>query len=132
MPKQLRAIARIALRPMPLAIGLAFTHCAMAETSPYYIGVSQAFTHDNNVFRRPDNGTLPVLADTLSSTGLLGGIDQPFGRQHFFANGTAATNRHKNLDQLNNTSYGLAAGLDWSTVERLSGNVRASANQSLA
>src|SRR5207245_3758172 len=98
MPKDLRVIARIAVRPMSLALGLAFTNCAMAEANPYYIGVSQAFTHDSNVFRRPDNGTLPVVADTVSSTGVLGGIDQPFGRQHFFANGTAAMNRHKNLD----------------------------------
>jgi hypothetical protein len=132
MPKELHVIARIAVRPLSLAIGLGFTNGVLAEANPYYIGVSQAFTHDSNVFRRPDNGTLPVVADTVSSTGLLGGIDQPFGRQRFFANGTAAVNRHKNLDQLDNTSYGLATGLDWSTIERLSGNVRLSANQSLA
>lgn len=102
------------------------------SANPYYIGVSQAFTHDSNVFRRSENSTLPIVSDTVSSTGILGGIDQPFGRQRFYANGTAATNRHRNQEQLNNTSYGLAAGLDWSTIERLSGNVRVSANQSLA
>lgn len=132
MPKELHVIARTVVRPLSLAIGLAFTNCAMAEADPYYFGVSQAFTHDSNVFRRPDNGLQPVVADSVSSTGLLGGIDQPFGRQRFFANATAAVNRHKNLDQLDNTSYGFAAGLDLSTIERLSGKVRVSANQSLA
>ena len=102
------------------------------SANPYYFGVSQAFTHDSNVFRRSENSTLPIVADTVSSTGILGGIDQPFGRQRFYANGTAATNRHRNQEQLNNTSYGLAAGLDWSALERLSGNLRLSANQNLA
>lgn len=134
MPKQLRAVVRLALRPLPLAIGLLGANCALAEegANPYYFGVSQAFTHDDNIYRRSDNGTLPIVADTVSSTGLLGGIDQPFGRQRFYANGNINTNRHKNQEQLNNTSYGLSAGLDWSTIERLSGNVRLSANQSLA
>jgi len=142
---------------LALAIGLCLTHAAIAQDAggsssgsgsdsrtstssdastsqpnPYYIGASQSFTHDSNVFRRSENSTLPVVSDTVSSTGILGGIDQPFGRQRIYANGTAATNRHRNQEQLNNTSYGLAAGLDWSALERLSGNVRLSANQSLA
>ena len=35
-------------------------------------------------------------------------------------------------DQLDNTSYGLNAGLDWSTIERLSGSLGVSLNRSLA
>lgn len=139
MPRNnMSAVVRVAMRPLPLALGLALG-LALAQgawaqdaASPYYVGVSQAFTHDNNVFRRADNGTLPVIADTTSSTGVLAGIDQPFGRQRFYANGTAATNRHRNQEQLDNTSYGLTAGLDWSTIERLSGNVHLTTNQSLA
>ena len=132
MPKQLRVIARTALRPLPIAITLAFANGAMAQeaASPYYFGASQAFTHDDNVYHRPDSG--PIVADTVSSTGLLGGIDQPFGRQRFYANGNINTNRHRNQKQLDNTSYGLSGGLDWSTIERLSGTVRFSGNQSLA
>jgi len=160
MPQTLSAVpTRHALRPVALAIGLCLTHATFAQDAggsasgstsgstsdsrsnadastsqpnPYYIGASQAFTHDSNVFRRSENSTLPIVSDTVSSTGILGGIDQPFGRQRFYANGTAATNRHRNQEQLNNTSYGLAAGLDWSALERISGNLRLSANQSLA
>lgn len=133
MPQKMSA-ARWILNPLALAAGLALAQAAIAEDggSPWYIGASQAFNHDNNVFRRPFGGTLPVVSDTVSSTGILGGLDQPFGRQRFYANGTAATNRHKNQDQLDNTSYGLSVGLDWSSIERLSGTVHASARQSLA
>ncbi|RQP26324.1 porin family protein [Piscinibacter terrae] len=133
MPQKMRA-AQWMLNPLALAAGLVFAQVAVAEDggSPWYIGASQAFNHDNNVFRRAYGGTLPVVSDTTSSTGLLGGIDQPFGRQRFYANGTAAMNRHKNQDQLDNTSYGLNLGLDWSSIERLSGSVTFGARQSLA
>ncbi|HMC14432.1 MAG TPA: hypothetical protein VKI18_02290 [Albitalea sp.] len=70
--------------------------------------------------------------DTISSTGILGGLDLELGRQHLFANGTAQTNRYRNFDQLNNVSYGFTGGLNWQTIERLSGNLRYEANQSLA
>ena len=42
--------------------------CPASEPSPYYIGVSQGFTHESNVFRTP-NGTQRHLLD-----------DQPAGR----------------------------------------------------
>lgn len=41
-------------------------------------------------------------------------------------------NRYQNEDTQNNTSYGLKTGLDWSTIERISGNVNYSVNQGLA
>lgn len=133
MPHSLRPGALAALRPLPFAIILACSGTASAETSPYYIGVSQSFTHQDNVFRRPDGVPgAPIVSDTISSTGVNGGIDQPFGRQRFFASGNAAVNKHKNQSQLDNNSYGLTAGLDWSTIERLSGTVRLNANRSLA
>jgi hypothetical protein len=133
MPQKMSA-AQWMLNPLALAAGLLVAQAAVAEDggSPWYIGASQAFNHDNNVFRRANGGTLPVVSDTTSSTGLLGGIDQPFGRQRFYANGTAAMNRHKNQEQLDNTSYGLNLGLDWSSIERLSGSVTFGARQSLA
>jgi len=90
------------------------------ERSPYYIGVTQSFTHDSNVFRTA-NGQ---IGDTTSGTGLVAGIDQQISRQRVYADGSVQANRHKNVDQLNNTSYSLNAGLDWSTVEFLSGTLR--------
>ena len=139
MTRKMNSPVRQGLRPLlsaiPAAMAVALpalSGSAMAQTSPYYIGVRQAFTHDDNVYKAIDGGPLPVVADTVSSTGIVAGIDQPFGRQRFYANGEINANRHKNQDQLNNTSYGLATGLDWSTIERLSGNLRASARQDLA
>ncbi|HET6599546.1 MAG TPA: hypothetical protein VFG60_06250 [Burkholderiaceae bacterium] len=104
------------------------------EANPYYIGASQAFTHDSNVFRLP-TGVTPLTGgrgDTYSSTSLLAGFDQPIGRQRVHANARVAANRFQDHDNLDNTSYGVDAGWDWATIEKLSGNVFVGLNQNLA
>ena len=116
------------LRPVLAALGAAAACGAWAdEPSPYYIGVSQGFTHDSNVYRVP-NGT----SDSYSSTSLLGGFDQPIGRQRVYGAANVGYNKYRDQTTLDNTSYGVNAGWDWATIEKLSGNVNASANQSLA
>ncbi len=101
---------------------------AAGEPSPYYIGVKQAFSYDSNVFRLPDAF---AEASSWSSTSLVGGFDQPYGRQRFYANGTVSANIYQQLSQLDNTSYALTAGWDWASVDRLSGKVYASLSQGL-
>jgi hypothetical protein len=95
--------------------------------NPYYLGVSEAFTHDSNVYRIPSGP-----GDSFFSTSLLGGFDQPISRQRIFGTARVSVNRYQNQTQLNNTSYNLAAGLDWATIEKLSGNLNVGLNQSLA
>ncbi|HSC63343.1 MAG TPA: hypothetical protein VLD35_06910 [Caldimonas sp.] len=97
-----------------------------SDPNPYYIGVSQAFIHDSNVYRIPDG-----RADTYSVTSLLGGFDQTIGRQHVFARGVVSGNRYQDEKNLNNTSYSAYAGVDWETIENLSGNLNGSFNRSL-
>lgn len=123
--------------PRLLLAALFAVGCASAwadDPSPYYIGVSQAFTHDSNVYRLP-TGVAPASGgrgDTYSSTSLLGGFDQPIGRQRVYASANVSANRFQDHDTLNNTGYGLNAGWDWATIEKLSGNVFVGMNQSLA
>ena len=107
---------------------LAAAGAGRAEANPYYIGVSQAFAHDSNLYRTE---TAPQ-PDKYSITGLQAGVDQPFGRQRFYANGSVRATRYEDIVELNNTGYGLNAGLDWSTIEQLSGGFNVSLNQSLA
>ncbi len=117
----------------PLALTLAGLAClvagsARAETSPYYLGVSQRFTHNSNVFLNTD---ALAKSDTISSTGVRLGLDQPISRQRLTATLSANANRYSKLSTLNNTDYALDTRLDWETVERLSGNVALSSRQSL-
>jgi hypothetical protein len=116
----------------PLALTLAGLAClapsAQAETSPYYLGVSQRFTHNSNVFLNTD---AQARSDTISSTGVRLGLDQPISRQRLTATLSANANRYSSLGALNNTDYALDTRLDWETVERLSGNVALSSRQSL-
>lgn len=108
---------------------------AHAQTSPYYIGASQAFSHSSNLLRLADDEVPPEgfsKADTISSTSLLAGLDQPFGRQRLFGDLAVRSNRLSNNAVYNNTSYALTAGLDWSTAERISGSLKATSNRNLA
>jgi hypothetical protein len=116
------------LRPLLAALaGAAGAGATWAdEPSPYYVGASAAYTHTSNVF-----GEVNGRGDSYWSAGLLGGFDQRLGRQHVYATGTAQSNRYQTFDQLNNTSYGLSAGLDWATLERLTGSLRYNTSQAL-
>ena len=101
-----------------------------SEPSPYLLGVTQAFTAENNLFRAPEGSGL-VVSDRISSTGLRLGINQPIGRQVFSADLAANMNRYRTNKQLNNTDYSANARLDWQTVERVSGEISAAQSQSL-
>jgi hypothetical protein len=98
-----------------------------SDPNPYYLGVSQAVTYDSNVTRSP-NGP----SDTYSSTSLLGGFDQPIGRQRLFGNASVSVNRYMDQDQLNNTSYSASGGLDWQTIGDLSGSLNGGVGRFLA
>jgi len=112
------------------ALLLATAGAALAdEPSPWYIGVNQAFSYNSNPSRLIDEF---AEGSWWSSTSLVGGFDQSYGRQRFYGTGNVAANVYASLSQLDNTSYGLTAGWDWATVERLSGTVYASYNQGLA
>lgn len=108
---------------------------AQEDRSPYYIGGTQGFTHDSNVYRQSPSIPDPDgkgRGDTFSSTGLVGGFDQPYGRQRFFGTATLNYNRYFDHSRLNNTSYGVNAGWDWETLYKLSGSFNVLADQSLA
>lgn len=124
--KSNRQIARLGFA----ALSLASASCVMAETNPYYFGISQAFTRESNLFRVA-NGQAET-SDTYSTTSLLAGIDQPFGRQRFFADAAARYNKYQDATAVNNTGYGLSVGLDWATIERLSGRVSYTLDENLA
>lgn len=122
--RTLPAPSRLLIAALAAAAGCA---ASAQETSPYYIGVKQSLTYDSNVYRI---GGGP--SDIYSNTSLIGGIDQPIGRQRLYGTANLGYNKYKDESTLDNVSYGLAAGLDWQTVNRLSGNVNVGANQSLA
>ena len=126
-PKLSTAAASVALACTGLA--------AHAETSPYYVGVSQSFAHESNVFRLTDGQAVPATvkrkSDTISSTALIGGFDQPWGRQRLYGSAALRANRFSSNKQLNNDGYSMNLGMDWSTIERISGNVNVGSQRNL-
>ncbi|MEO8298375.1 MAG: hypothetical protein ABI574_11270 [Burkholderiales bacterium] len=101
---------------------------ASAQTSPYYLGLSQTFTHNSNLFIRPSGSE---TSEKISSTGLRAGVDQTLGRQQLLVDAAVNANRYSSNSQLNNTGYSLNGRLNWETVERLSGTLSANTQQSL-
>lgn len=112
---------------------------AGAQSSPWYVGAALGLTHDSNVYRLPDS--LPasqsglaglVRADRITTATLLAGLDQPFGRQHAYGSLSLRDSRFAHNKALDNDGYALKLGLDWSTIERLSGQLNLQANRDLA
>ena len=127
----------VSRRPPALWLALALlgaAGAAKAETSPYYIGASLGLTRAVNPFLDPDNVEPPAGVsrnDTVTTAELLAGIDQNIGRQHLFGTASVRDNRWQNNSQLNGIGYDLSLGLDFATVERLTGKVTLAANQNL-
>jgi hypothetical protein len=120
---------------LPLAVLLLRALPAGAETSPYYLGVSESYTHDSNLLRLGDGVDAPTgfsRSDSVYTTALLAGFDQPFGRQHAHADLTLRDNHYHANTVYNNNSYAASAGLDWSTAGRISGTLTGSINHSLS
>jgi hypothetical protein len=108
---------------------------AQAQSSPYYVAGSLTYSHDSNLLRLTDGSLAPAdysKADSVLSTALLAGLDQNFGRQRAFGNVTLRSNRYSSNTLYNNDSYAFSGGLDWSTAERLSGQVSANASRNLS
>ncbi|GMV47189.1 MAG: hypothetical protein AMXMBFR66_25870 [Pseudomonadota bacterium] len=129
-PRRGRLIGAAAL----LAAALAAAGAA-AEDKPYSLGASQTFTRDSNLLRLGDGQAAPAgyaRSDTVSSTALLGALDQKIGRQRVYGSLTLRDNRLEHNSIYDNQSQALALGLDWETVERLSGSVKLDRARSLA
>ncbi len=116
--------------PATVSALLGLPGVGLAAPQGSYIGVSQGATHESNVFRAPDGGDR--RSDTYLSTGALAGTDLQLGRQRLYADGQVRSNRYNELSQLDNVSYALTAGLDWETLNRISGSLTHSSQQRLA
>jgi opacity protein-like surface antigen len=120
-------LAHLAL--CPLVLLTCQPACAAEDPVPYYLGLSQAFTADTNIFRLPKN--VPVRRDLISSTALTAGLDQPLGRGKLVADIQLNTNRYRNNNQLNYNGGEGNVRLDWESINRLSGDIALYRRQSL-
>lgn len=131
----MRPLAPCSVSRLAAALLLLCTPAVMAQSSPYYIGVSQSLAHESNLYRVGGNVGLPAGAqsrsDTIATSSLVAGVDQSWGRQRLSGSASLRASRFSSNDHLNNEGYGLNLGLDWETVARLSGRLGVSADRSL-
>jgi hypothetical protein len=114
---------------------LAAAPYATAQSSPWYLGTALSVNHDNNILRLGREQPPPTgesQADTVTSLALVGGIDQPVGRQRYTGSVTLRDNRFERNDKYNNQSYNGSIGWQWASINRLSGSLSAGASRSLS
>ena len=108
-----------------------------AQGSPYVIGGSVAYSHQSNTLGLADGASLAAgsdytsQSDNVTSLALIGGLDQPIGRQRVFGDLTLRSNRYARNELLNHQSYSVTGGVDWQTIERISGNLTLKSNRDL-
>jgi len=108
---------------------------ALAQSQPYYLGLSQTLSHESNLYRIGDQQQLSggnSKSDLVSSTALFGGVDQRIGRQRVYGGASVRANRYQSNSSLNNESYNLDLATDWETVNHLSGTLSVGSSQSLS
>ena len=127
--KSVRCLAALLVALGPLT--------ALAEESPYYIGLQQTFGFDSNVFRLPDRTQIgsvvvePESSGLISTTLLMAGIDQPIGRQRVYGDLSAGYVSYGSQSELDSPTYSLVAGIDWDTAEKVSGNLQLNSGRRL-
>jgi len=115
----------------PLVVALIGAQSAQAQTddaTPFYVGASVGVARVSNIYRQ----STATNDDTVTSAGLLGGIDTKLSRQHLTLDGSLQDNRYATNRDLNNRSYTLRSALNWQTVGDLSGVLSAKSDRSLA
>ena len=108
---------------------------AMAQSSPWSLGLSTSFGHDSNLLRLADTqlpGVGESRSDTAQSTALVGSLDQALGRQRLSASLALRDHRFERNSKYDNQSYNGELGLNWSTVERVSGALTVSSARNLS
>jgi hypothetical protein len=118
-------------RTWPLALALA---APLAWSGPYTLTATQTVTHESNVLRAETDAALPAglsRADTVYTTVLQGGIDQPIGRQRVFGDASLRRTQFQHNGLYDSNGYRVAGGLDWQTVGRWSGSLNLSSQRSL-
>lgn len=131
--RALRATSRGALLALLIAAGPPL-HAADGG-GPYSAGIAQDLTRHSNLLRLPEGalaGSGLSREDTVSTTSLRAGVDETVGSQRVFGDLGLSALRYANNGRYDHEGYTLGAGLDWATLERLSGTLRAAAIRRLA
>jgi hypothetical protein len=128
-PSRVRSLARAAaLVACATASVAAPAQGFSAPDRPWYLGVGLAGIRDSNPGKVPD--AQDPKADRYLEGSLFGGLNARFGRQSAFLNGELRSSAKRDPNESN--GYTLRTGLNWETVNRLSGEFGAAASRNLA
>lgn len=127
--KPLSLSCPLRLAATAVATALASNAWAQADdAAPFYVGTSLGVSRVSNVYRESS----ATNDDTVTSIGLLGGIDTRLGRQHLTLDGSLQNNRYSANRDLDNRAHSIRGALNWQTIGNLSGVLSAKSERSLA
>lgn len=107
---------------------------ALAQSSPYFLGVAQSWAQEENVLQLANTQPVPAgfqKDDVVATTSLQGGFDQRFGRQRAYGRLTLRDTRFEQNKVFDNQGYNGQMGLEWSTAGRVSGSMSANVGRNL-
>lgn len=117
------AKTRTLARAVALCLGAGSLGIALAEPNPYYLGAGVTLGHDSNIARAADS-VKTDFSDSYTEGFLIGGLDQPIGRQRVYADGRVGRTRFNDLSSFDYTGYGARVGIDWEALDRMKGDLR--------
>jgi hypothetical protein len=126
---------RTEARLLCAVFGLAGAAAQAQPAQPWSVALSQALSSASNVLLLADGAAEPEgrsRRDLVSSTALAGTLDTSVGRQRLYGNAALRANRYDRNAVYDNDAYNLAAGIEWSTVNRVSGQLDLAASSGLA
>lgn len=123
------------LGPTLMALLALACNSAAAQSSPWWAGGMLQYSRDSNIYRLPD-GAAPLgpgraESDSILTTTLIAGLDQPIGRQRLRLDASLRDSRFGDNKLLDNNGHAVKLGLDWATIGRLSGTVSVLSDRSL-
>lgn len=103
---------------------------AQSADAPWYVGASLGLTRVSNLYRL--GGDAAANDDTVRSATLLAGVQARLGRQRWKLDANLSQNKYQRNSQLGYNGHSVSASWDWASGSRLSGQLLAGSERTLA
>jgi exopolysaccharide biosynthesis operon protein EpsL len=122
-------------RSIRLSVGaltlLAVASCFADSGDLLALNIGVTRDQDNNLFRRPENGSLgPIASDQITTTRLDLSLNKQYSLQRLKLKLGLADNRYETFKALNSLNENFSADWQWQVTSKISGNLSSSRSQS--
>jgi exopolysaccharide biosynthesis operon protein EpsL len=110
---------------------LAVASCFADSGDLLALNIGLTRDQDNNLFRRPENGSLgPIASDQITTTRLDLSLNKQYSLQRLKLKLGLTDNRYETFKALNSLNENFSADWQWQATSKISGNLSSSRSQS--